>query len=649
MQVASSTLYGPVNLTVIEVGQGEDAWVFIPFEGDTATVRVLDERHVFAYTGQGDWAIFNSETQRRIAEATDRPTLSFRDRMVLPHIFCFSPEQRALFLAGKQFPTSRYNRVYEIPVNGKPVRVHELSDDAHIERLALRNDGAIIGVSSGGLEGVLRTILHPRNGEVQTDRLDDAPYWAAMSDYGPRWISPDGRWALRNALGPLLPAPCRRAGVVERFMPRKLAAPSHPDLVPDGEPRYPLVLELIELEPLRQAAALVVAYRTAKELGLYPGDVRSLDGWFQRPASHRPTLLSSTYAESTNAERAEIDRIAKTNILNRLDDVVWDADSTGFSLRVGEYQVHLDSNNIGFYRQWRRRVALDGTIGELELVESKSLETKLPNVSEQALASARASMKQRSTQVVPLQGTSVADLLAAIEEMTRRISASALSDITFAGVLRFRFRFGRKLLNEKKLFELVRAAPIDEAKPAVETTRELLLSYGEAARRHATERPGETLRSGDDDVAPAALSEAALTLASLDDESAAALRGWFKSVDQEHDSFAAEKVFPAYAERTRFRTVGALRFGIWFFLHQWQTVSFDRSWLGLFDIARGTVEPELFARLACEEARSLSEGVASTDIADRLSDHVERLIEQLGSSDWGRAVTERLRRLADVG
>lgn len=645
MQVASGTLYGPVNLTVIEVGRDDDAWVFLPFDTCTATVRVLDWHHVFVYTGQGDWAIFDVEARRRIAESADHPTLTYGERLSLPNIFCFSPKHHALFLAGKHGPQSRYNRVHEIPLDGGPARVHDLTADAHAARLAPRDDGAVVALSSGGVEGTLRTILHPRAGKVETDLLDDAPFWAALSDYGPRWISPDGRWALRNALGPFLPVSGRHAGLVERFMPGKRTAFTHPDLVRDGEPRYPLALELIELEPLRHAATLVVAYRTAEELRLYPQNVEALTSWFRRPAADRPTLLPRSFAAGADPEQSEIARIAKINILNALDDVVWNTDSTGFSVRVGESQLHWDGNGVGFHRQWRRHVALDGSVGDLTLVESRSLESKLPQISERAYEVARASLRKRSTQIIPLRESSAADLSVAIREMTRRITDGPLADISFAGVLRFRFRFGRRILNEKAMFDLVRDVPIDDVALVVEALRELLISYGEAATRHAATRPWESLMSGDGDDAPAALSEAALSLASLDDDGAAALRGWFRTVDQEHDGFAAEKVFPAYAERTGFRGVDALRFGIWFFLHQWQTVSFEHTWLGLFDVAQETVAPELFARFSYNEARALADSATSKDATGRHSDDVGRLVERVGSSSWGRAAADQLRRL----
>jgi hypothetical protein len=89
---------------------------------------------------------------------------------------------------------------------------------------------------------------------VQTDSLVDAIYWS-VSKYGPRWISPDGRWAFRNALGSPLLAQGRRPSLLDRFMPEKHAGAKYPDLRDDGKPRYALALKLIELEPLCKARA----------------------------------------------------------------------------------------------------------------------------------------------------------------------------------------------------------------------------------------------------------------------------------------------------------------------------------------------------------------------------------------------------------
>ncbi|MDQ1228668.1 hypothetical protein [Sphingomonas sp. SORGH_AS_0879] len=240
---------------------------------------------------------------------------------------------------------------------------------------------------------------------------------------------------------------------------------------------------------------------------------------------------------------------------------------------------------------------------------------------------------------------SVVDFANVIDEMTRRITENPLSDVTFAGALRFQFQAGRKRLNERKFFETIRAVPVADAEPVIKALRDLLISYGDAARRHATECPGDRLMSGTDDHAPAALSEAALSLATLDNGSAAALRVWFRTVDQEHDSFAAEKVFPAYAARTGFLGVEALRFGIWFFLNQWQTVSFEQSWLGLFDVASRTIAPEMFARIAWEEACLVANDEARADEAAQLSDYLDRLTGQIGNTEWGNAAADQLRKL----
>lgn len=636
MQVAVSTLYGPKNLTIVEAGEGTDAWIFIPLETGPATVHVFEGRYLFAYGYISDWAIFDLEQRRRI---TGPQTV-----LALPHIFCFSPMHRSFFLAEQRAPKARYNRIHQIPVDSDLPRTHELPEDAHVHQLACRDDGAIIGLSHDMEQGTVRHVLHPQTGEVQTDSLVDAIYWN-VSRYGPRWISPDGRWALRNALDTPLLAPDRRTGLLDRFLPERKAGAKHPDLRDDGEPRYALALELIELEPLRKASTLMVAYRTPKELNLYPADVALLDAWLQRPAVERPMLLPHSHAESMNPEQAEVAKLAEGKFLNRLDDVVWAEDSRSFSIRVGEYKVLWDDKNIGFYRQSRRQVGIDGSIGELQVVESRHLHPAGPDVSERAYKIAQTDIKRRSTQSIKLGGMSVVDFANAIDEMTRRITGNPLSNVTFAGALRFQFQAGHKRLNERKFFETIRAVPVANADPVIEALRGLLVSYGDAARRHATERPGDRLKSGTDDHAPAALSEAALSLATLDDGSAAALRVWFQTVGQEHDSFADEKVFPAYAARTGFLGVEALRFGIWVFLNQWQTVSFEQSWLGLFGVASRTIAPEVFARVAWEEARLVANDEARTDEVAKLSDYLNRLTEQIGNTEWGNAATDQLRKL----
>lgn len=438
MQVAVSTLYGPKSLTIVEAGEGTDAWIFIPLETGPATVHVFEGRYLFACGYRSDWAIFDLEQRRRI---TGPQTV-----LALPRIFCFSVMHRSFFLAGQRAPEAGYNRLHQIPVDSGLPRTHDLPDDAHVHQLARRDDGAIIGLSHVMEQGTVRHVLHPQTGEVQTDWLVDALYWSA-SNYGPRWISPDGRWALRNSLASPLLARGRRTGLLDRFMPEKHAGAKHPDLRDDGEPRYALALELIELEPLRKAITLMVAYRTPKELDLYPADVALLDAWFRRPAADRPMLLPRSHAESMHPEQAEVAELAKRKFLNQLDDVVWADDSRSFSIRVGEYKVLFDEKNMGFYRQSRRQVGIDGRIGELQTVESRHLHPAWPGVSERAYKIVETDIKRRSTQSINLGGVSVIDFANAIDGMTRRITENLLSDVTFAGALRFQFQAGRKRLN----------------------------------------------------------------------------------------------------------------------------------------------------------------------------------------------------------
>jgi hypothetical protein len=170
--------------------------------------------------------------------------------------------------------------------------------------------------------------------------------------------------------------------------------------------------------------------------------------------------------------------------------------------------------------------------------------------------------------------------------------------------------------------------------------RELLRSYGTAARELRATYFG-SIASGPSEHSPAALSEAALALAMLDDLGFDALRGWIMAVDQEHDYFAANKVFPAMARRTGFAAPAALRFGLWFFLQQWQTVKYEKGWLGLFKAAQTVMMPVGFASAVLEEAREVSSLSDATDVESGVS----RVQDMLGRTFWDRAATAELDRL----
>ena len=94
------------------------------------------------------------------------------------------------------------------------------------------------------------------------------------------------------------------------------------------------------------------------------------------------------------------------------------------------------------------------------------------------------------------------------------------------------------------------------------------------------------------------------------------------------------------ARRTGFATAEAVRFGLWFFLQQWQTVKYEKTYLGLFKAAAAVMAPAAFASIVLAEAREVASFSNATDTTG-----VRRVKDMLGQSSWDRAASAELDRL----
>lgn len=426
------------------------------------------------------------------------------------------------------------------------------------------------------------------------------------------------------------------------------ADPTHPDLVGDGQRRFGLALELFRLDPIELERRLVVRYVTPDEFAPDPVNwhllsympdlahqqadlARSLDAladeldYDRWDGSSRMLLADHPFEGQPHHDLEAADRVAK-RYLGQMRHVRWDADSQGFTVVVGDRERH---------------VALNGTIGPLtptDWVDPHVAARIYP--SEEAILAISAQVRERSIHRVAMPDLSAASIAAVLREMRRRIEEDGLEALVFGDMLQFRFRVGGRLIGERKLFDAVRALEGVDLAKVIPELRALMIAYGRAARTFQTGNCGP-ISSGHSEMAHAALSEAAIALALLDDCAFEYLRDWFVTVDQEHDTIAAGKVFPAIARRTGFSTPEAVEFGIWFFLQQWQTVSYERRYHGLFKAAEAVVESAAFARMAFEAAHEVCGFSQATDM-ETCRWMVE---ERLGRSLWSRSVRAELDRL----
>jgi hypothetical protein len=613
--------------TVVEIGSGtERAWHFLPFEHCRARrLQALDERYVLAIGDMGErgisLGIFDTVERRRTNLETNDRLFAHKSS------WCYSPAHRSLFMVerarkpdGKHPNPFQYLR--QLAVDGSINRRFQIAPGFSSSTLVARDDGRIVCVSAGNV-----AVVDPAGGDTRLSTTDLIHYRFG-ADQSLRWFSPDGRWGLRAH-----PSLIVRSATPQRAVP--MEEEEHPDLASDGTRRVGRALDLFRLDPIGFERTLIIRYdelddeRFATVEGLC--DQRNPEAWSNKWGP----ILSRNSPE----------RFVASWLYDWIERIQWDEDGRGFTVTWKHQTRDVPSPFWGGGRTERvtdlaeRHVSLDGVVGPATVIlgEPKDM-TPLP--SETAIESIRALVRERSRQIVDCGGWTGADVAAALREMRRRIQEHGLDALVFGSQLQFKFRVSGRTIGEKKFFETVRTMANDEVATILPELRELLRSYGSAARTYQDIHI-DPIVSGPAEDSPAALSEAALTLATLDDVGFDALRDWVVAVDQEHDVFAAAKVFPAMARRTGFATAEAVRFGLWFFLQQWQTVKYEKSYLGLFKAAAAVMAPAAFASIVLAEAREVARFSDATDTETGVSS----VKDMLGRTSWDREVSAELDRL----
>jgi hypothetical protein len=607
------------ELTVAEIGTGtERAWHFLPFEHCRAQLHALDDRYVLAIGRMGErrgtsLGIFDTVERRRTNLETNN---ELRVRTG-ESSWCYAPAHRSVFVVETaRNPDGEHPNVFQylrqLSVDGSINRRIPIAPDFSSSKLLARDDGRIVCV---GIRQV--AVVDPASGETRLSTTD-LIHNTGIIDQSLRWFSPDGRWGLRIHPGLIV----RPAGP-QRAVP--LEEEAHPDLASDGTRRVGRALDLFRLDPIGFERRLVIRYDELKDEAFAEleavCDQRLPEGW---PARYETSMVWWLY--------------------NWIERIRWDDDGRGFTVVWAHQMRDAPSPLYGGRVKERvtdlaeRHVSLDGVVGPATVIPG---EPKVwpPLPSQTAIKSIKAMVRERSRQTVDCGGWTGADVAAALREMRRRIEEHGLDALVFGSQLQFQFRVGGRTIGEKRFFETVRKMANDDVATILPELRELLRSYGGAARTYQDVYI-DPITSGPSETSPAAFSEAALTLAMLDDAGFDALRDWVVAVDQEHDLFAAARVFPAMARRTGFATVEAVRFGLWFFLQQWQTVKYEKTCLGLFKAAAAVMAPAAFASIVLAEAREVASFSSATDTSG-----VRRVKDMLGQSSWDRAASAELDRL----
>lgn len=638
------------NLTVAEIGAGtENAWHFLPFEHCRAELHALDDRYVLAVGKLGDrgtsLAIFDTvECRRTNFETNDRLFAYTRGGQ---SSWCYAPAHQSIFMVesarkpDREYPNP-FQYLRQLSVDGSINRKFQIAPDFSSSTLLARDDGRIVCVGTNQV-----AVVDPVSGDTRLSTTDLIHYRPSDIDQSLRWFSPDGRWGLRThpslIVRPAKPQRASRSGLLSRIFPRAEVTPleeeeeEHPDLASDEARRVGRALDLFRLDPIEFERRLVIRYDEVNDETFATleklCDQRDPEVW-----NARDEWLSSLsqYAPERGVARW---------LYGWIERIQWDDDARGFTVAWAHQTREVPSPLYGGRMTERvtdfakRRVSLDGLVGPTTVVLG-DVKERMPIPSETALESIKAMVRERSRQIIDCGGWTGANVAAALRELRRRIEELGLDALVFGSQLQLQFRVGGRAIGEKKFFETVRKMANDDVTTILPELRNLLRSYGSAARKFQAVHI-DPIASGPSEHSPAALSEAALALATLDDTGFDALRDWVVTVDQEHDYFAAAKVFPAMAGRARFATAEAVRFGLWFFLQQWQTVKYEKNYLGLFKAAPAVLAPALFASAVLEEAQDVDSFSSATSIEGGIS----RVQEMLGRTFWDRAASAELDRL----
>ena len=593
MKIAYFTLDAH-HLTAAEITYGEDEpWAFLPFEDQKADLDALTDRLVLLRGEKGGFAIIDAKAKERVLEV--RAPEAHRLRWYL------APRRRSVFVVETpDKETHSLCGLLELPLDGALARHHLLPSDLPVFTVAERDDSKLVCGSRMGCMGIY---------DPDTGNLEQHPFEGYVLGFNgslllqPKWFSPNGRLMLRPHVGSVI----RDAGYGGK----------HPDLKADGNVRYGIAVDVYETGPIRHVTRLILQYLTGEEL--YPKVKRMPDGtWpagmlaslgvldalaeaqdYRRWDGVSQLLLTAPFEKDPQRQKESslLDERVKHDLLDRVKQVKWADDSASFEVVLKGWREGSPT--------LQRSVYLAGELGEATPSDWSDRRIYPPLPSEASFKKIRADISKRAVQRIAMPDVTPPSLLAACEEMAQRVEGG-LANVLFRDVLEFRYKLRgerTKGMDETAFFKLVRALPEQERAAFVPSLRRLMESYGRQATKHKCTGNFWITGGGEPEQWRAALSEAALTLAEFDPNAFEVLRDWFHTDDQEHDNFPANSVFPAIARRSGFATPEAARFGVWFYIYQWQNVFFDPGGIGLLEACKQHWSAAQFGLIAAEEAR----------------------------------------------
>ncbi|MCA1196379.1 hypothetical protein K9B35_00220 [Sphingomonas sp. R647] len=565
-----------LSLDILHVEiEGREPITFVPFEDARVDLaEFLGEEHLLIMAAR-KIAIVHLPTREQTV------LVAPADRFSAARPRTYSSARRSLFIPDHHSSESAEKvRIRQLHVNGSLDRHLELPV-AGINDLSSLDDGRIVAFCGRKLRYYF-SVIDPDTGQIEEHDLPEG-FRDSIGGYGKVRLSHDGRFAARAHLGSVARFPSAAIGWFEQPGAHAAIAANHWPDRPTGEtdPCYGTGYEIYDTltgglkcrvlgtlrssddvnKHLAQRARSASTWQNDRAVIDMLGDRYPYASWDgHRQVFSRTSLLDD---EATRKAMSEIDPPFR----RLLDfDFSWAPDARGLLVPAG---VDL-----------RRTIGLDGAVGPTEPVPVQ--ERRL--IPKRLVSKISSDLTQRSTITVDVPDDTLPGALAALNSMAERIEGG-IEKLIFRDALTFVFRAGRRRIGETTFFKELRQF---DPGPFVPPLRRIVASFGTQAlairpTAHEQLLLGEKSRGEDGRTA---LAPAALLLAEIDPEAGAPLRPWFLCVDQGHDDFAASKVMTAFAQSSRFSNQSAVRFGLFFLLQQWQTLSFHPGRLRLIEAAR---------------------------------------------------------------
>lgn len=559
--------------------EGEPPFSFLPFDDEQAdAVEFVGDHHLLVISARR-WAIWDLAARACTVNAKAR---SLSGLYLRPR--AYSAKRQSLFVVDNERHDSNA-RCYlrELRLDGTLDRSIEQPQSA-VSALATRADGRVVAACAR-LSRFSFAVIDPDTGARDVTEL---PATCEADTVGRTFswitsISPDGRFGARWHLGSVARFPREAVGAFEQPGGRgALAAERWRDIRRGEAACYGSAVELYDIQTGRLDRRLLVDLQTPELLdahrrkyGFVGAKREALQTIIDTVADEAPYREWDRHRQILFPDIPFADEAARKQSFERCfpfrhllgHAIGWTPDGSGLLLTLpGDRQ---------------RVVGLDGSVG-LATPIVWQMPGKVPPA---VVTRFSRELTERSTIMIDVADDTSAAAIAALDTVAARIEAG-IGALLFRDALTFVFRQGRRRIGETTFFKEL-GTRSDRAL-FVPALRRIVGSFGAQAKMirpaaHEQFLLGERSRP---EHWRTALAPAALLLAEADAEAGDHLRDWFLCVDQEHDSFAASRVMPAFARTSAFAGESAIRFGLFFLLQQWQTLPYDPGRLRLLQGAR---------------------------------------------------------------